>query len=471
MINEICTRFLDGTLDENLAHIEIRNEDSLLLQSSKGRLFVAPEGKLTMHVHAPSIPGNFPTNDYGEFNGLHVVGITQNGWRLRTFVFLLKPLSYIPKDDAAVWSLDPIEVELQRYVPEQAQDAASYDALIDRLDCLFELGSTQISPEGKASSMALDWSRLETLFANIQLHRGDSNWSRIRLDAHQQQLSPAELEREAHLFLGALSVRMGRRIEPLATTIKHGNVEVVQLGALNSMRLRHSGNAPLVPLVLKDGWGSAFLKLSMDYFRSHEQSPIRNYLYSVWDGELVSRENHRLQLAIAVEGLSKYVSHLPPGAACTKAELKRREEEKQFSKLKDEALILVDTIDTNTFEQGHLNRLKNIIKRASLNDAAPMIKSAGESLGITFADVELKCWKSMRHGPAHGDLSKFDETETDFWACQSMLYRMVLRLIGWSGPVMPYGPYAKYVTRPDESDRPVQVINLSSIKEIKIENG
>jgi len=469
MINDIGTRFLEGCLDEQLTKIEIRNANSIVLQSSTGRLFTTSDNKLTMHVHASSIQGKFPTNDYEEFNGLQVVGTTQSGWKLKSFVFLLKPLSYMAKEDMALWSMEPFEVELQRFVPDQEQTFSSYDALIDKVDCLFELGTTRMSPEGKASSMALDWLRVETELANIQLHRGDSQWSTVRLEAARQQLTAAELEQEAHLFLRALSLRMGRRIDALATTIKHRNVEVVQLGALNNSMLRHSGNTPLIPLIIRNGLGSTFIKLSMDHLRSNDQSAVLRYLYSVWDGELISRDNHRLQLAIAVEGLSQFINKSAPGAACTQAELNRREEEKEFSKLKEEVLALIETIDTSNFVQGHFNRLKNVIKRTSLNDTAPMIKSAGESLGITFADEELKCWKSMRHGPAHGDLSKFDETEADFWACLSMLYRMVLRIIGWSGPVIPYGGYAKYVTRPDNADQPKQVLNLSSLSEIRIQ--
>jgi len=467
MVNELCTSFVKGVLDEELVHVEVMNAGSVLLKSAHGRLFMTPANKLTLHVHAPSIPGKFPTKDYGEFNGLQVAGTTRSGWKLKTFVFLLKPLSYIPEEDVAVWSMEPFEVELQRCVPEQAEGVASHYALIDRLDCLFELGSTRISSDGKCSSVALDWLQAETSSASIQLHRGDAEWSRLRLEA-QPQVNPVDLCREVQLFLKALSVRMGRRIDAVATNIKHGNVEAVQLAAFHLTRLKHSGNTPIVPLTLRNGLGSDFLKLTMEYFRTNDQSPVLEYLYSVWDGELISRENHRLQLAIAIEGLSKYVNQLPPGDPCTQTELKRRAEEKQFSKLKDEALALIDAIK---FDEGHLKRLKNVIKRASLNDASPMIKSAGESLGITFCEEELKCWRSMRNGPAHGALGKFDETEADFWACQSMLYRMILCLIGWSGPVMPYGSYAKYVRRDDESERPAQVFNLSSIKEIRrVEN-
>ncbi|MBL0184925.1 MAG: hypothetical protein IPP97_04235 [Candidatus Obscuribacter sp.] len=137
MVNELCTSFVKGVLDEELVQVEVMNAGLVLLKSAHGRLFMSPANKLTLHVHAPSIPGNFPTKDYGEFNGLQVLGTTRSGWKLKTFVFLLKPLSHIPEDDVAVWSMEPFEVELQRCVPEQAEGVASYDALIDRLDCLF----------------------------------------------------------------------------------------------------------------------------------------------------------------------------------------------------------------------------------------------------------------------------------------------------------------------------------------------
>ncbi|MBL0184924.1 MAG: hypothetical protein IPP97_04230 [Candidatus Obscuribacter sp.] len=125
--------------------------------------------------------------------------------------------------------------------------------------------------------MALDWLQAETSSASIQLHRGDAEWSRLRLEAHPQ-VNPVDLCREVQLFLKALSVRMGRRIDAVATNIKHGNVEAVQLAAFHLTRLKHSGNTPIVPLTLRNGLGSAFLKLSMEYFRTHDQSPVLEYL-------------------------------------------------------------------------------------------------------------------------------------------------------------------------------------------------
>lgn len=459
---DLSSQFVQGKLDEELVEIEVRNSTSALLRSSHGRLFMAAGNKLTMHIHASSIPGKFPTDDYGEFDGLMIDGVTRSGWRFSTLVFLLKPLSYLPEKDLAVWSTEPFEVELQRTIEGEAKDQIRYVGFIDKIDCLFDKSSTRMLEGSTRPSTSLDWSEIKSEDYSIRLDRGDSTWSILEIEMRFNS-SVADFTNVVQGFLNALSLRMGRRVDVLATKIIHGRTETRHLAGFHMTRLKHTGNNPIVPLVLRNGMGSNFLVAAMEYFRSNQNSAVFDYLNSVWDAELVSRENHRLQLAIALEGLSKYVNKLQPGPLCTPAELKRKADEEKFSKLKDEAVKLIDSIE---FDEGHRNRLINVVKRASLNDSGPMIRSAGECLGINFTDDELKCWRLMRHAAAHGDNSSFDETEGDFFALQSMLYRLVLRLVGWSGPVVPYGQYAKYVTKTDH-EKPVQIINLSTVKEIR----
>ncbi|MBX9948744.1 MAG: hypothetical protein K2Y39_06265 [Candidatus Obscuribacterales bacterium] len=463
MKNELCTSFVEGDLDEELVHIEVVKAGSVLVESSYGRLFMSPTNKLTLHLHAPSIPGNFPTKDYGEFNGLQVVGTTRSGWKFNTLVFLMKPLSYLPGEDMAVWSMEPFEVVLQRTTEGELQSPIRYSGLIDKIDCLFDKSTTRMVEGSTRPSISLDWSEIKSAEYSIRLYRGDSTWSILEIEM-QSNASVEDFNNVLQSFLNALSLRMGKRVDVLATKITHGRTETSHLAGFHMTRLKHTGNNPIVPLVMRNNMGSNFLMAAMEFFRENQNSAVINFLYSVWDAELVSRENHRLQLAIALEGFSKYVNKLQPGPLCTPAEVKRKADEEKFSKLKDEAVKLIDSIE---FDEGHRNRLKNVVKRASLNDSGPMIRSAGECLGINFMDDELKCWRSMRHAAAHGDNSTFDETESDFFALQSMLYRLVLRLVGWSGPVVPYGQYAKYVTKPDHEEPVVQTINLSTIKAIR----
>ena len=461
---DLATQFIQGHLDEALVEIELSNAQTVLLRSSVGRLFVTSDKKLTMHIHAPSIPGNFPTKDYGEFDGLTIRGITNSGWQFSTLVFILKPLSYLPEQDLTVWSTEPYEVALHRSNDAATDIPITYVSFIDRLDCLFEKTSTRTAEGAKYPTTSLDWLEIESASASIQIHQGVSKWSILKIEM-KTGTSIAEFTDVLQAFLNALSLRMGRRIDVLATTIIHNHRETTQLAGFHLTRLKHTGNNPIVPLTLRNGMGSNFLIAAMQYFQSHKDSPLIDHLYSVWDAELISRENHRLQLAIAIDGFSKYVNKLQPSSHCTQTELKRRADEDRFSQLKDVVLQMIETID---FDKGLLNRMKNVVKRASLNDASPMIKSAGESLGIIFTEDELGCWRGMRHAAAHGDRKEFDEREVDFFSCQSMLYRMVLRLVDWFGPVIPYGPHAKYVSRNEsDSDKPVQVIRLSTIKEIK----
>lgn len=298
----------------------------------------------------------------------------------------------------------------------------------------------------------------------IQVHQGESNFSKLKVEARRSVLLH-EFNDEWKPFLDALSLRMGRRIDVLAALVSFGSNEFVHLFGFNKIRLKHSGKNPLVPLVVLNSMGSRFIEAAYQFLLWNKESPIIDFLYSIWDAELISRENHRLHTAIAIEGFSKHVNKLEPGSRCTQAELRRKEEEKHFKELKIKVLDLVKTIE---FEAGHLNRMTKLIQRASLNDTSPAIKSAGESLGIIFSEDELRCWREMRHPLAHGDKVNFDEHEQDFFALQSMLYRMILFLIGWFGPVVPYGPYAKYFAgKPDETARRVLEIPLSAVKEIR----
>lgn len=253
MSNCVPTQFVQGVLDEELVDMEVRNSSGVLLKSSEGRLFMAPGNKLTMHIHAPSIPGKFPMEDHGEFDGMQIHGTTQSGWRFSALVFLLKPLSYTPEKNLAVWSAEPLsEVRLKRTTEEEHRDQIRYVGFIDKIDCFFDKSSTRVVEGSMRPSISLDWLEIESASYSIRLRRGDSNWSILEIEM-RPGVSVADFSNVLQCFLNALSLRMGRRVDVLATKIIHGRTETTHLAGLHMTRLKHTGNIPIVPLVMRDG--------------------------------------------------------------------------------------------------------------------------------------------------------------------------------------------------------------------------
>jgi hypothetical protein len=76
---------------------------------------------------------------------------------------------------------------------------------------------------------------------------------------------------------------------------------------------------------------------------------------------------------------------------------------------------------------------------------ADKIRKAGELLGLTYTDDEVKAWKHLRNQPAHGDFD-FDsqnsvalqESHWNAAKVAGMLNRLVLGLIGYRGPIRDY---------------------------------
>lgn len=461
MNTDLLTDFIDGRLDLEIVAVTISLDGVVVQEASNGRLYTSPQRQLIFQYRAAPLPGHFPLASISNLNGLTIRGTTVDGWHFETFLFEVAPTSFFSKLGYAEWRAVLLECFLLRK-RQEIKGSFQYLGIIDPLDCLFEKSTHWVSDDGKQSKSSLDWLQVQNSKALIEVRKGDENWSTVKVDMIEGEGVP-QLNNEVKTILKALSLRMGKRVEAVACRSMSDEVEQLCFSGYNMARLRHSGAQPLVPLVMTSGGGSAFLGVAQNFFKTNQDPKILSTLCSVWDGELLSRENHRLQMAIAVEAIARYINKLKRGEVKTEAERVRKEEEEVFSKLKTKVIGLIDTIEWNL---GQLARLKNVVSRTSLNDTGPAIMAAGEALGLSFSAQELQYWRKMRNPATHGEQEEFDPEEKDFYACQSILYRMVLALVGWTGPRMLYG-LDPTPPAPQSNQKPVQVFDLGDIDEFK----
>lgn len=465
---DLLLEYVSHQLDLELLDVTVIFADRIIQKADAGRLYTSAQKRLRIEYQSAPPFGHPPFNSIASKQGLTVRARTEDGWYFETRLFEIRPKNFNLKLGFCSWNAGVLEAYLQRRI-EEPRTNSEFFAFIDALDCTFDRNTTYLNEQGESRGGIRDWLQVETDATRSIILQGEGDWSTMSVVA-RKQLSLTDFDLENKTLLQALSLRMGRRIEPVGTRVFVDRTEQLSFSGFRMSRLRHTGNFPLVPLVMLNNGGTAFIETAQKFFKANKDLKMIKLLFSVWDGEPMSREIHRLQTAIALESMSKYINKLKQkdGKPDTPAEIIRQKEEAEFRTLTKDAEKLLDSMKANP---NHLKRLKGVIGRTSLNDATPAIRSAGENLGLAFTAEELKCWRNMRNPAAHGDPENYDPDEKDFWACQSMLYRLVLASIGWAGPRVHYGLDAPPPPPPATSvpiQGPVQVIDMSEVNEISI---
>ncbi len=459
-IDDLLSAFAERRFDLQLEGVEVRSGNQIVLQSKSGRLFGTPQKKLLLEFNAPQIAGRFPMDILGSDDGFDVTAKAPNGWSFSTFLFMFVPMAHLGQG-MVEWRAEMLQVSLQR-ASSNASENFNYIGFIDQLDVGFENGSVRLNEFGK-EQQSLDWLEIVGADAKSTVRRGEKSWSTVQVTMDFKH-GREKFHSEIKATLNGLSLRMGRRLDHFCAYSAYPDSELLSFSGFSFSRPPHSGNQPLIPLILDDKLGSTFIALAKDFSQKQVNSKVMDLLYSVWDAELVSRENHRLQIAIALESLAKSINKANKGKPKSDVKKAIEEDEEKFYLVRAAAVKLFDTLEG---KPGHVQRLKNVVERTSLNDSGPSIQTAAASLGLSFSDQETHLWRKMRHPAAHGDGQDFEQKETDFYACQSMLYRLVLLLIGWTGPRIKYSEFDLTHT-PYRSSKPVvQVFKTSEVKNLK----
>lgn len=465
MEKDLLRDFVNQTLDVELIEIVVMLGDMCIQKADVGSLHSTAQRKLVLEYKA-SLPIGHPpfVSVANKEKGFTLWAKTSDGWTFRTHLFEIRPTTFYPKEGSARWRAEMLDAYLIRKLAQPVVQSECF-GYIDKLDCYFDKSTEIYDEHGGHQGGRRDWLQLKNETATSEVRQDDGDWSTFKVVSNDT-ITADELQLEVNSLLGALSLRMARRILGLCNRSVFGNTEEMCFSGLNMGQVRHSANQPLVPLVMPNNAGTAFIDTAQRFIKNNPDPNLFNLLFSVWDGEILSREIHRLQTAIALERFSKHINNHMKKEGNSKSDLEKvqTEEEASFYDLKKKVSKIVEKLESKF--PGHLKRLSNVIMRTALNDATPAIKAAGEYMGLEFTRKELKYWRDMRHPAAHGE-TQFDYKEEDFYACLSMLYRLTLAFVGWTGPRVFYGadtPPPKLPT----VDKPVQTFNLGDIDEINI---
>lgn len=450
---------MQNCISEPLATCKVRNSSGFGFTVQNGHL-VSEQMKLLLYFQGPPIPKRFPLTDFEDPNGIKIQATTVNGWRLDTKVFQMVASAFSAEHNSVLWQVEILILNLARDCAVQGGILPVYESFIDPVLHIYEKSSEYIQEGQTRSSYALDWLEVKKPEGTIQVRRGEPGWSVLRVEMNNP-CSHSEYTAFTSAFIKALSVRMGRRIDLFSTATQYNGEEIVILHPFNRTYLKHTGRFPLVPVAPLNGQGTDFLSLVMAYFQSEPDSVVLKHLLSVWNAEVTSREIHRLQLAIALEGFSEYVDNLELNDMTQSFIAQRKVDKKKFSALKKALQALLLSVDA---EEKYKIRMIEVLNYGKFSDAAPKIQAAGAALGVAIGEDELKLWRGMRNAPAHGEFPELPEDESDFWSCLSIFYRMVLRFLGWSGQIAPYGSAHNYVSKPDTTE----VVQTFSMKDIGI---
>lgn len=460
MTSHIALQFMQNCITEPLSICKVRNSAGFGFTVKNG-LLVSEQMKLLLYFQGPPIPKRFPLTDFKDPNGIIIEATTTSGWRLETKVFQMVAHAFSAEHNSTSWQVEILILNLSRAITEPPEDLLPvYESFIDPVLHIYENSSEYVKEGQTRPSYALDRLEVKKPEGTIQVLRGEAGWSLLRVEMNSA-CSQSEYSAFTSAFIKALSVRMGRRIDLFSTTTQSNDREIVILHPFNRTYLKHTGHLPLVPLAPLNGQGANFVSLVMTYFQNEPDSVLLKHLLFLWNAELTSREIHRLQLAIALEGFSEYVDNIKAPDFTQSSTAQRKIDKKKFSALKQALKNLLPSIDA---EEKYKRRMIDVLNHGKFSDAAPKIQAAGASLGVTITEKELKLWKGMRNAAAHGEFPEIPEDEIDFWTCLSIFYRMVLKSLGWSGPIVQYGPAHNYVSRPDTSE----VVQTFSTRDIGI---
>jgi hypothetical protein len=465
MEKDFLKDFIEQQLDIELAEIVVMFDDVPIQKAYRGSLHATSQRKLFLEYKALLPPGHPPfTSIANQEKGFKIWAKSADGWIFSTHLFEIRPATFYPKEGQSQWRAELLEAFLTRKLEHAAVQSECF-GYIDKLDCYFDRNTEFYGENGEHRGGSRDWLQVVNETATSEVRAGQGDWSTFKVVGNEGITLP-EFQLEVNSLLRALSLRMARRIQAVCNRSVFDNVEQLCFSGFNMGQIRHTGNQPLVPLVLTNNGGTVFIDTVQRFFKKNHDPKLLNLLFLVWDGETLSREGHRLQTAIALESFSKYINSLmkKEGQQQTEAEKTQVEEESSFYDLKKKVSGIVENLEWKF--PGHLKRLANSVMRTPLNDSTPAIKAAGEYMGFEFSGQELKHWRDMRHPAAHGD-SQFDYKEEDFYSCLSMLHRLVLNFVGWKGPRVYYGLDTP-PRRPATVEKPVQTFDLGDIDEMHI---
>jgi len=171
------------------------------------------------------------------------------------------------------------------------------------------------------------------------------------------------------------------------------------------------------------------IEQTMKYLVEHPKGALGYFLGECWEAAGPSLALSELVLGTAIEGLS---SEVISGAD---------NKDKSFNQFKEKVCESIDGCGESK-DSGFRERLKHLVKSAAFLTARDTIKVAGKKLGLEVTDTETQEWSMLRVPRSHGQQpwEEISQERIDrYFACLDLFYRMVLKMVDYTGNRNPYG--------------------------------
>lgn len=389
MSEDLLKKFVDGSIDEVFFGAELYHLGTKVIQGI-GRVYFK-DNQLQASIYGEA-DVHLPENEYRRLRSddYKLTGRLALGWyiSIEGHSSTLDNFFFPAIEREIILYPDRVTVEMD--LPERAQSSGVsvliYMPLISEFiwSDITEIERKRNGRSGK--SISRDCLLGEFDGVKFELVKGDDKYSSLTIsDSSSDSLDRVNASADA--FVNALSIRLGRFIEPMCKW-EWTDSKSRLLFMPNSKRDSRLGLLP----PFRDASESEinFLRLSTAFLMEEKNKPLIWYWRLLWDVRDNVWDVHSTMAAISVELLSSFIIH--------RAEV-----------------------------------------GGSNEGMRKAIAKAGKHLGVSISDEETKLWLLLRNSSVHWRSSsdKIDRAKA-FMCCVTILYKLTAGLIGWKGSLIDF---------------------------------
>lgn len=295
-----------------------------------------------------------------------------------------------------------------------------------------------------------DWLRVQSDGATAALRKGENDRQWFAFAAKQGET--ADVVKHSEAFLTALSFVVGESVSWLAFITYSGTSEIIRLRQPSRKR-KGILNQPLPARPFQET-ETELLAKATTFFYDKPNSRVGHLLGICWDVLGGYCHSEYAVVCIVVEALSNFViekfmaGETPEGMAL-------KDESEQLDKFKPAAIAAIrncDQIDQQK-DARSIARVTKWIESMSIRqspkgetiETAIQLINSSRSTKIDISRDEIGAWKKLRDCVTHGEfrtgpdsIADFPEENHQFDCCVNIINKLVLGLIGYTGPFRDY---------------------------------
>lgn len=448
-MNKLIKQFVNRDIDEHLIDAEIF-DGTTLVAAGFARLFFSEAGNATqveLFAEAKQDVNVLVGPIWATSGSFDFHARTLNGEMLHSRMRNLECSSYKTGANFRIWRFGPAKFDISPFdLPISDEEVVTmgsrlYAAVSPITQSIFNL-KTKSTSIGivESTSGTTDWTELQIDQTKYRLGMADGHSSKLFIDT-DDSLSFEQLNKRLQSFLQAVSLLLGGTVEAYGTEARQGKKLATLLDEVARRRNPHTFNLPLVHFSFNGKENLFFLETATKYFFDNPDSPVFEYFDEFWGSELLSWPNRQRTLGTVVEGLANYILDQVVVRDDKTAWKEFNAGKKRFKTCRSALLALMAKSDLSKTNSDEFKRLSNIVTDCSPRVARDTIRLAGELIGVKITEDELSSWSNMRNPAAHGrnktSLTPQEERDNLFHSV-SILHKLTLRLIGWTGDYIDY---------------------------------